>query len=187
MDSDQGSPAVATRSSAKRNGSTRWIGIGLAVLVIAGLALFGLGAFKPDPGKRALEANKKAAGVILALPSNADVATTLAALNQIVVPFEAGSNVLPPAAEDVLKVAAQRINALPAGTKIDVVAVAETAPKTEPEFRLILERASAVITYLEKNGVPAGRLRAMGTSAPTAAGKADTRYTGPQITFRPGG
>ncbi len=186
MDSDQASPAMAAGSTAKRRGSTRWIGIGLAVLVIAGLALFGLGVLKPDPSKRALEANKKAASAIQALPANADVAATLAALNQIVVPFEAGSNALPPAAEDVLKIAAQKINSLPADTKIDVVGIADTLPKSEPEFRLILERASAVITYLEKNGVAPGRLRAIGTSAPTPAGKENTRYTGPQITFRPG-
>ncbi len=187
MDSDQASPSAArTGAPARRGGSTLWIGVGLAILVIAGVALFALGAFKPAPGKRALEANKKAASAILALPANADVATTLAALNQIVVPFAAGSNALPPEAEDVLKVVAQKINALPAGTKIDVVGIADTPPKSEPEFRLILERASAVISYLEKNGVATGRLRAIGTSAPPAAGKADTRYTGPQIAFRPG-
>jgi outer membrane protein OmpA-like peptidoglycan-associated protein len=187
MDSDQASPSAgATRAPAPRSSSTLWIGVGLAVLVIAGVALFALGAFKPDPGKRAIEANKKAASAILALPANADVATTLAALNQIVVPFAAGSNALPPEAEEVLRVVAQKINTLPATTKIDVVALAETMPKTEPEFRLILERASAVVAFLEKNGVAPGRLRAIGTSVPVPAGKSAAPYTGPQITFRPG-
>jgi outer membrane protein OmpA-like peptidoglycan-associated protein len=187
MDSDQIPAASAARARAapKRGGSTLWAAIGLGALVVAGVALFALGVFKPDPAKVAREANLKAAEAMQALPANADAAVTLAALNQIVVPFTAGSNALPPEAEPVLKIAAQKINALPAGTKIDVVALSPSAPKTEPEFRLILERATAVITYLEANGVATGRLRAIGSSAPLPAGKQAESYTGPLIAFRP--
>jgi outer membrane protein OmpA-like peptidoglycan-associated protein len=187
MDSDQtpAASAARTKTAPRRGSSTLWAAIGLGALVAAAAALFALGVFKPDPAKVARETNLKAAEAMQALPANADAAATLAALNQIVVPFTAGSNVLPPEAEPVLKIAAQKINALPAGTKIDVVALSPSMPKSEPEFRLILERASAVITYLEANGVAAGRLRAIGSSAPLPAGKQPDTYTGPLIAFRP--
>jgi outer membrane protein OmpA-like peptidoglycan-associated protein len=187
MDSDQTPATRAARPQAgpKRGGSTLWAALGLGALVLAGVALFALGVFKPDPSKVARETNLKVVEAIQALPANADAAATLAALNQIVVPFAAGSNALPPEAETVLKVAAQKINALPAGTKIDVVALSPSTPKSEPEFRLILERATAVITYLEANGVAPGRLRAIGSSAPLPAGKQADSYTGPLIAFRP--
>lgn len=187
MDSDQTPAASAARAQATPKGgsSTLWAAIGLGVLVVAGIALFALGVFKPDPAKVARETNLKAAEAIQALPPQADTAATLAALNQIVVPFAPGSNTLPPEAETVLKIAAQKINALPAGTKIDVVALSPSVPKSEAEFRLVLERATAVITYLEANGVATGRLRAIGSSAPLPAGKQADAYTGPLIAFRP--
>jgi outer membrane protein OmpA-like peptidoglycan-associated protein len=183
MDSVQAASRKAEVKPAKR-ASVKWIGAALGILMAAAAALFAIGVFKPDPAKVARAANTKAAAAIQALPANADAAATMAVLNQIVVPFAAGSNALPPEAEEVLKVAAQKISALPESTRIDVVSLAATMPKSEPEFRLILERSSAVISFMEKNGVAAGRLRAIGSSAPMPPGKQADAYTGPLITFR---
>lgn len=183
-DQKPGASAARPQAQSKRSRSTLWVAVGLGALAVAGAALFALGVFKPSASKIASESNRKAAEAIQALPANADVAATVAALNQILVPFAPDSKALPPEAEAVLKVAAKKINALPAETKIDVVGLTPSTPKSEDELRLVLDRAAAVIAYLEANGVTRGRLRAIGSSTALPANKQADADNRPLVVFR---
>ncbi len=185
MDSAQRSPRAAARPTAKRSATTLWSGAALVILIGIAGALFSLGFLEQDAGKPVRTANAKATQVIQGLPSNAELSALIAALNQMVVPFVPGSHALPAEAEPVLQVAAQRINALPPHTRIDVIAIATTTPSSDADHWLIMERASTVVAYLEKQGVAPGRLRAIGSTGMRPSSAADGVYTGPLVVFRP--
>lgn len=154
----------------------------LALLAIVAAVLLLRGFGRVDPAKAAKTVNDKAVSALESVGPNATVEQTLIALNQIAVPFAAGSAELPAAAEPALVLAALKIAALPPGAKLDVVGFTEGPPKSEADFKLALARAASVVDFLQRHGAGEGRLRPLGSSAPQQAAKGAP--AGPTLSFR---
>jgi outer membrane protein OmpA-like peptidoglycan-associated protein len=173
--------------------------------LILGLALIGalIGAFLlrtpkvATPGIPTPAVNLKAPDIALKTPEIALKAPTLpnvaapvidavkglnALLNSTVLNFETGSAQLPAASAPQLQQAADRIKALPAGTRIEIAGHTDNAGDANANLALSQHRADAVRDVLIQDGVNPSMLIAKGygqtrpvASNETADGRAQNR------------
>lgn len=186
VDNGRGAVAIADRADLPRGLlNTAWPLLALALLLLMLLRTCVPVASAPppaapfDPAAAAGQANAEAAAALRALPAQPGLAETLAALDRSAISFAAGSDVLPGAAEPLLRAAARAIAALPAGARIVIRGHDDGGPAAPA---LAQRRADAVRDRLIGDGAPAESLRAE-PAAPLAEGEAAPALRNRRIAF----
>lgn len=159
-------PAAARRPARKSWLATFWplLAVAVVLVVAAGYFLPGLElGFSSTKASQA--ANDKALAALQELKPESTPAEVIAALNLININFtdkEARIPRIPTQAEPVLLAAAKTIAALPPEVKIEIRGYTDDTLGRELGMTLSLYRAQSVVDYLHGNGVPQGKVAAIG-------------------------
>lgn len=165
------------------------------LIVALGLALLLARQWLPDlprgsapagPNPVVLAANEKALAALAALPADAPADAVVTALNLMIVDYAGTGHKIPADAEPVLKAAAKAVAALPAGVKLEVRGHMDDSQGRDASFSISLMRAQSVVDFMHDNGVPQGRISAIGAGdmRPIADNKtAEGRFLNRRLVF----
>ncbi|MFN7572978.1 MAG: OmpA family protein [Betaproteobacteria bacterium] len=155
----------------------------------ATLALLALSACEREtPAQQAQKTNDRVQVELAEVRASTTPADAVKTLNQIVLPFAAGSVDIPEQAQPVLKAAARAIDRLPKGTRLHVTGHTDSTEESGLGLTLGLKRAGAVVDFLYANGAPTDKVSAIGVGSqlPLADGKTEAgRARNRRVEFRP--